>query len=110
MVMNITQFKEQEFEEILDNAQESGVDVDMHMRSSFQSLLFLGGAVAVPTDQELLDVAIFNIRLCYVYFKRKEDYAKMSELIKLTHVLDNSQKTSAVVDSSVIDMININLN
>lgn len=108
--MNITEFNEQEFESILDDAQESGIDIEQHVRSSFESLLFLGGAVVVPKDQELLDIAIFNIRLCYVYFKRKEDYDKLSKLIKLTHVIDDSRKAEKVVDVDVIDSIDLNLN
>lgn len=109
--MNIIQFNEQEFEEILDRAQESGVDIEQHLQSSFESLLFLGGAIDSPKDDNLLDVAIFNIRLCYVYFKRKEDYAKLAELVKLTHLIDNNHKASAVVvDSKVIDNIRVNLN
>lgn len=105
--MNIIQFNEQEFEQILDISEESGVDIEQQLQSSFESLLFLGGNI---NDPDLLDVAIFNIRLCYVYFKRKEDYAKLAEIIKLTHLMDNNSKKQRVVDTNVIDDIKVNLN
>lgn len=106
--MNITQFNEQEFENILDQSQESGIDVDHHIQESYKSLMFLGASLSIDEEEDLLEVAIFNIRLCYVYFKRREEYEKLAELIKVTHLIDSKQKH--VVDNNIINNIDINLN
>lgn len=106
--MNILTFDQTEFEEVIDSASEAGVDVDAQIKLSFDSLLFLGNAVK-GSDDDLLDVAIFNIRLCYVYYKRQEEYTKLSKIASLVkEIEENIQGTK--VEQNVLDSININLN
>jgi hypothetical protein len=107
---NILEFDHQEFDEALengrDNLEETGQTIDEFMDLSFQSLLFLGHNVT--GDHELFDVAIFNIRLCYVYYKEKENYSKLAEIVSLVKVIETPARQ--VVDKSIIDEICINLN
>lgn len=107
--MNITQFNEQEFEDILDQSAEVGISIDSNIQSTYECLLFLGASLAIDED-DLLELAVFNIRLCYVYFKRREEYEKVAELIKITHLIDQKSKQKQIVDNDVIDSIAINLN
>jgi hypothetical protein len=108
--MNILEFDHQEFEEALetakDNIKESKEDIGDLMASSLESLLFLGNNI--KDNQDLLNVAIFNIRLCYVYFMSVEDYMKLDKITKL--IKDIEVSTVSIVDNKIIDDIIINLN
>ena len=106
----ILEFDHQEFDEALengrDNLEETGQTMDEFMDLSFQSLLFLGNNLA--GDNDLFDVAIFNIRLCYVYYKEKENYSKLAEIVSLVNAIESPSR--AIVDKGIIDEICINLN
>lgn len=106
----ILEFDQQEFDEALENGrynlEETGQTMDEFMDLSFQSLLFLGHNVT--EDNDLFDVAIFNIRLCYVYYKEKENYSKLADIFSLVKVIETPARQ--VVDKSIIDEICINLN
>jgi hypothetical protein len=106
----ILEFDQQEFDEALENGrynlEETGQTMDEFMDLSFQSLLFLGHNLT--GDNDLFDVAIFNIRLCYVYYKEKENYSKLAEIVSLVKVIETPARQ--VVDKSIIDEICINLN
>jgi hypothetical protein len=108
--MNILEFDHQEFEEALETAKdtikESKEDIGDLMASSLESLLFLGNNI--KDNQDLLNVAIFNIRLCYVYFMSVEDYMKLDKITKL--IKDIEVSTVSIVDNKIIDDIIINLN
>ena len=106
----ILEFDQQEFDEAIENGrynlEETGQTMDEFMDLSFQSLLFLGHNVIGNND--LFNVAIFNIRLCYVYYKEKENYSKLAEIVSLVKVIETLSRQ--VVDKSIIDEICINLN
>jgi hypothetical protein len=106
----ILEFDQQEFDQALENGrynlEETGQTMDEFMDLSFQSLLFLGHNVT--GDIDLFNVAIFNIRLCYVYYKEKENYSKLAEIVSLVKVIETPARP--VVDKSIIDEICINLN
>ena len=70
--MKILDFDEEEFEEALeigrDNTKEEGETMEELIDTSFNSILFLGKNI--KESSELFDVAVFNIRLCYTYYKK----------------------------------------
>lgn len=108
--MNILEFDQQEFEENLeigrDNLAGSGESMDEYMELSFKSLIFLGNNV--KDKPELFDVAVFNIRLCYTFYKEREDYAKLAQIVSL--VKDLEKEKIKIVDEFIIDSITVNLN
>lgn len=108
--MNILEFDQQEFEEALEigrsNLEGSGETMEDYMELSFKSLIFLGRNV--KEKPELFDVAVFNIRLCYTYYKEKEDYLKLAQITALVKEIEKESKK--IVDSSIIDGISVNLN
>lgn len=107
--MNILDFDHTEHEQTLDMLDsETMQNFQTHMESSFQSLLFLGKNLLNKKDDGLLDAAIFNIQLLFVYYKRTENYERLAQLKKLAD--DLSSESSIVVDKEVIDQIHVNLN
>ena len=106
--MNILNFDPTEQEQILD---EIGADPDafdklkQELDSSYNSLLFLGKNL-VGTD--LLNSAIFNIRLLFTLYKREENYERLVELKNLVDLIENSN--ASIVDKEVIDSLQVNLN
>lgn len=108
--MNILEFNEQEFESALEigrsNLEGSGETMEEYMELSFKSLIFLGRNV--KEKPELFDVAVFNIRLCFTYYKEKEDYLKLAQITALVKEIEKESKK--IVDSSIIDGISVNLN
>lgn len=105
--MNILDFDETEFEKSLQFVEESGEDVSFYIENSFTSLLFLGKNLNSP-DRSLYDCAIFNIRLCYVFYKKNEDYKKLAEIVALVKDIEGSEKR--IVDLEVLENIVINVN
>jgi hypothetical protein len=108
--MRILDFDREEFQEALEigrkNLEGTEQTIEEYMALSLQSLLFLGRNV--KDKPELLDVAIFNIRLCYIYYTEVEDYRKIAKIVTL---VDELEATSAkIVDSAIIDEISINPN
>jgi hypothetical protein len=108
--MSILEFDRAEFEEALEIGKSSLEDtertIEECMAISLQSLLFLGRNV--KDKPELLDVAIFSIRLCYTYYTAVEDYRKIAKIVTLVNELE--AKADKIVDSTIIDEICINLN
>jgi hypothetical protein len=110
--MRILEFDRAEFEEAIEigkknlEQEESQQTIEEYMALSLQSLLFLGRNI--KDKPELLDVAIFNIRLCYTYYIAVEDYRKIAKIVSL--VIELEAKANKVVDSAIIDEICINLN
>jgi len=108
--MSILEFDRSEFEAALEigksNIEETDQTIEEYMALSLQSLLFLGRNVKDKPD--LLDVAIFNIRLCYTYYTEIEDYRKIAKIVTLVNELET--ESERIVDDSVIDKITINLN
>lgn len=108
--MNILEFDQKEFEESLqigrNNLEESGETMDDYMDLSFKSLLFLG--MNVKEKPELFDVAIFNIRLCFTYYKNKEDYLKLAQITTLVKEIEKESKS--IVDEFITNEISVNLN
>ena len=108
--MNILEFDQQEFEEALEigrsNLEESGETMEEYMDMSFKSLIFLGRNV--KEKPELFDVAVFNIRLCYTYYKEREDYLKLAQITSL--VKDLEKESKKIVDEFIINEISVNLN
>ena len=107
--MNILEFDQQEFEEALEIGMgriKEGETMDEYMSLSLNSLLFLGKHL--KEKPELFDVAIFNIRLCYTFYKEKEDYRKLAQIVSLVKDIEN--ESTSVVDKSIIDLIDVNLN
>lgn len=108
--MNILEFDQQEFEEALDigrsKLEGSGETMEEYMELSFKSLMFLGRNV--KEKPELFDVAIFNIRLCFTYYKEKEDYLKLVQIANL--VKDIQEESKKIVDETVTNNISVNLN
>ena len=106
----ILEFDKQEFDKALeigrDNLEETGQTIDEFMDCTFQSLLFLGKSIS--GDKDLFSVAIFNIRLCYVYYTEKKNYSKIAEIVSLVNAIESPAR--AMVDNSIIDEICINLN
>jgi hypothetical protein len=106
--MNILNFDPTEQEQILD---EIGTDPDAFSRlkqeldNSYNSLLFLGKNL-LGTD--LLNSAIFNIRLLFTLYRREENYERLAELKKLVDLIENSNVS--VVDKEVIENLKVNLN
>lgn len=107
--MNILDFDHTEHEQTLDMLDsETMQDFQTHMESSFHSLLFLGKNIHSTKDEGLLQAAIFNIQLLFVYYKRTENYERLAQLKKLADDLSSDSKV--VVDKEVIDQIHVNLN
>lgn len=108
--MNILEFNEQEFEEALESGkatlEESGESLEEHMDLCFKSFLFLGSNI--KESKEFFDIAVFNIRLCYTYYKGKEDYLKVAQIVSFVKSLSNNHKN--IVDDSIINQICVNLN
>lgn len=109
--MNILDFDPAEQEQAL-NEIESDPEVleefKQDLNSSYQSLLFLGKNLLNNKDEGLLDVAIFNIRLLFVFYKRSEDYEKLAQLKNLAMLLESSY--TDIVDRQIIEDIVVNLN
>lgn len=111
--MNILDFDHTEHENRIDELQALNdptmtKEFESHMEVSYTSLMFLGKSILDKKEEGLLDVAIFNIQLLYVYYKRTENYERLAELKKLAETLQSSQGT--IVDNNVIDKIHVNLN
>jgi hypothetical protein len=111
--MNILDFDQSEHEKNLDDvfsleSEESKSEFKEYLESSYKSLLFLGKNITTSKDPSLLESAIFNIRLLFVYYKRSEDYEKLSQLKNLAMLLERPEKS--MVDTSIIDEMVINLN
>jgi hypothetical protein len=107
--MNILEFDHTEHEEMLDLIdQEQMEDFKRHIESSFHSLLFLGKNLNNSKEGGLIDAAVFNIQLLFVYYKRTENYERLSQLKELAALLSDDSKT--IVDKEVIEIIDINLN
>ena len=106
--MKILDFDPEEFEEALDTIAENGNFIQ-DIECSLESLLFLGKNILNSEDTGLLDCAIFNIRLCYTYYSKKEDYRKLADLKSLATILE-TDTTKSIVDKYIIDEINIMLN
>jgi hypothetical protein len=108
--MTILEFDRAEFEEALEigksNLEDTEQTIEECMAISLQSLLFLGRNV--KDKPELLEVAIFNIRLCYTYYMQTEDYSKVAQIVDF--IVGIEAKADKVVDSTIIDEICINLN
>jgi len=108
--MRILDFDRAEFEEALEigksNIEGTEQTIEEYMALSLQSLLFLGRNV--KDKPELLDVAIFNIRLCYTYYTETEDYRKIAKIVTLVNELE--AMSERIVDDTIIDEITINLN
>jgi hypothetical protein len=108
--MRILDFDRAEFEEALEigksNIEGTEQTIEEYMALSLQSLLFLGRNV--KDKPELLDVAIFNIRLCYTYYTEVEDYLKIAKIVTLVNEIEAMSKR--IVDYDIIDEIIINLN
>jgi hypothetical protein len=73
--------------------------------SSYESLLFLGKNLL---ENDLLNSAIFNIRLLFTLYKREENYERLAELKKLVDLIENSNVS--VVDKKIIESLKVNLN
>lgn len=111
--MNILNFDHTEHEKNLDEVFAHGdstlhKELKEHLESSYKSLLFLGKNLNKDNDKDLLNSAIFNIRLLFVYYKREENYERLAELKKLVDVIENSN--ASIVDKEVIDSLQVNLN
>lgn len=108
--MRILDFDRAEFEEALEigksNLEGTDQTIEEYMALSLQSLLFLGRNV--KDKPELLDVAIFNIRLCYTYYTEVEDYRKIAKIVTLVDELE--AVSERIVDDAIIDEICINPN
>jgi hypothetical protein len=108
--MRILDFDREEFQEALEtgksNLEGTEQTIEEYMDLSLQSLLFLGRNV--KDKPELLNVAIFNIRLCYMYYTSVEDYRKVAKIVTLVNELE--AKSERLVDDAIIDEISINLN
>lgn len=109
--MNILDFDPAEQEQAL-NEIESDPEVleefKQDLNSSYHSLLFLGKNLLNNKDEGLLDVAIFNIRLLFVFYKRSEDYEKLAQLRNLAMLLESSHTN--IVDRHIVEEITVNLN
>jgi hypothetical protein len=108
--MRILHFDRAEFQEALEigksNLEGTEQTIEEYMALSLQSLLFLGRNV--KDKPELLDVAIFNIRLCYTYYTEVEDYRKIAKIVTLVDELE--AVSERIVDDAIIDEICINPN
>jgi hypothetical protein len=108
--MSILDFDRAEFIAALEigksNLEDTEQTIEEYMALSLQSLLFLGRNV--KDKPELLDVAIFNIRLCYTYYTEVEDYRKVAKIVTLVNELE--AKSERIVDDAIIDEICINPN
>lgn len=104
---NILNFDPSEHNEAIKAAEAAGEDVSQMIEESYNSLLFLGKSLNTD-DKDLEDVAIFNIRLCYMYFHHVEDYGKLGKLIELVKLLEYGG--TSVVDNQVKDKVTVNLN
>jgi len=107
--MNILEFDPQEFEEALEVIEEKTSDLKMDLECSLESLLFLGKNILSIEKEGLLETAIFNIRLCYTYYSKIEDYKKLADICALVKMLEND-KVKSIVDKYIVDEICINLN
>lgn len=92
-----------EMEEIVDNLKNNVDDVEFFMQKAYEDALFLG--TTIQNDNEAYEIIVFMIRLCMHYFKRFEDYEKLSELKKLTDLIHSEKKK--IVTEKVIDDIAI---
>jgi hypothetical protein len=111
--MNILDFDQSEHEKNLDEVfsledEKSKSEFKKHLESSYNSLLFLGKNIANTKDPSLLESAIFNIRLLFVYYKRSEDYEKLCQLKNLAMILERPEES--IVDASIIQEMVVNLN
>lgn len=109
--MNILDFDPKEQEETLDQIEsdpEALEEFKQSINSSYHSLLFLGKNILKSKDKGLLDVAIFNIRLLFVFYRRSEDYEKLAQLKNLAMLLESSE--TDIVDRQIIEDIVVNLN
>jgi hypothetical protein len=108
--MRILDFDREKFEEAIEigmgNIEGTEQTIEEFMDLSLQSLLFLGRNV--KDKPELLDVAIFNIRLCYTYYTEIEDYRNIAKIVTLVNELE--AMSERIVDYDIIDEITINLN
>jgi hypothetical protein len=111
--MNILDFDPSEHEKNLDEVFSVGSEkmkseFQEHIESSYKSLLFLGKNIVHSRDPNLLECAIYNIRLLFVYYKRNENYERLAELKSLADILES--KRYSIVDASIVDEIVVNLN
>lgn len=111
--MNILDFDPSEHEKNLDEVFSIGSEkmkseFEEHIESSYRSLLFLGKNIIASKDSNLLECAIFNIRLLFVYYKRIENYERLAELKSLAATLES--KRVSIVDGSIIEELVVNLN
>jgi len=107
--MNILDFDFAEHEESILAAESAGIDLGKELEKSYQSLMFLGSNINAK-DSMLLEMAIFNIRLCFVYYSKHEDYRKLAALKELATIIDTNGGSNVSIDKSLIDEIDINLN
>lgn len=109
--MNILDFDPKEQEETLDQIEsdpEALEEFKQSLNSSYHSLLFLGKNLLNREDDGLLDVAIFNIRLLFVFYKRLENYERLAQLKNLAMLLEGSHTN--IVDNKIVEEIVVNLN
>ena len=111
--MKILDFDPSEHEKNLDEVFSIGsekmkLEFKEHIESSYKSLLFLGKNIMSSRDPNLLECAIYNIRLLFVYYKRNEDYERLAELKSLANTLES--KRYSIVDDSIIEELVVNLN
>ena len=111
--MKILDFDQSEHEKNLDEVfsmdnEKLKLEFKEHLESSYKSLLFLGKNITTSKDPSLLESAIFNIRLLFVYYKRSEDYERLAQLKSLSTLLESEHPS--VVDNTIINEIVINLN
>lgn len=109
--MNILDFDPTEQEQALDDIESNSEALEefkQALNSSYHSLLFLGKNLLNNKDEGLLDVAIFNIRLLFVFYKRSEDYEKLAQLKNLAMLLEGSHTN--IVDSKIVEELVVNLN
>ena len=111
--MKILDFDQSEHEKNLDEVfsmdnEKLKLEFKEHLESSYKSLLFLGKNILTTQDPSLLESAIFNIRLLFVYYKRSENYERLAQLKSLSTLLESEHPS--VVDNAIINEIVINLN
>ena len=105
--MSILEFDRTEMENMLIFLENNHNDLDSIVESSYKDLKFLGGNLGKYED-DMKETAIFNIRMCYTYYMKKEDYEKLNELVFLASLVDRPSK--CIVDQGVVDAVVINLN
>lgn len=77
------------------------------MNRTFEAIMFLGNSIS-KADVMTKELSIFNIRLCYVYFMKHEDYYRLNKIKDLASLIEKDSNN--IVDQSVIDDICINPN